>query len=167
MRLTVSRGTHDAMVLAHTRVRLDLDGTTHMDGLLLQAVCEHESGDTSFAARYEPHLTRAGWYKAAVDRFGLDVGDWRTFASAGPMQLLTVNAYDLGFGGTVDELFGDPEYSIRYGALHLYRQVSRYGGDVAKALSAYNAGSNTERNADSYVKPIMARYSELSQERGT
>lgn len=165
MRLTVSNSTHDAMVLAHTRVRLELDETTQMDGLLLQAVCEHESGDTSFAARYEPHLTRAAWHKAAVERFGLDPGDWRTFASMGPMQILTVNAYDLGFDGRVDELFGNPETSLRYGAIHLYRQMARYGGDVAKALSAYNAGSNTAKNKDGYVAPIMARYEELSQER--
>jgi hypothetical protein len=149
------------MVLVHTRLRDNLAATSEMDSHLLQAICEHESNDTSFATRYEPHLARSGWHQAAVERFGLDVDDWRTYASMGPMQILCVNVYDLGYTGTIGELFGDPEHSLRYGARHLYRQVRRYDGAISQALSAYNAGSATARNVSNYVEPILARYKEL------
>jgi soluble lytic murein transglycosylase len=52
-------------------------------------------------------------------------------------------------GGTTFELadLADPELNIRYGSFLLSELLSRYDGDVAAALAAYNAGPG---NADEW-----------------
>lgn len=64
--------------------------------------------------------------------------DGRT--SYGLMQVLNTTARDLGLTGDPTALFV-PEVGIGYGVKYLAQQLKRYGGDVTKAVAAYNAGS--------------------------
>ncbi|MGH2349555.1 MAG: transglycosylase SLT domain-containing protein, partial [bacterium] len=65
-----------------------------------------------------------------------------SFAGAtGLMQLLPSTARHLIRGRTVTPAdLIQPEINIRYGAVYLQRMLARFGGDVALALAAYNAG---------------------------
>lgn len=66
----------------------------------------------------------------------------------GLMQLMPATARELGLvvSHTVDERL-IPEKNIRAGARYLKQQLEKYGGDVSKALAAYNAGPG---NVDKY-----------------
>lgn len=48
----------------------------------------------------------------------------------------------------------DPVTNIDVGVHYLATQLTRYGGNVAKAVSAYNAGTATDRN-QSYVEKVF------------
>jgi len=57
------------------------------------------------------------------------------------MQVMPATAADLGVK-QVRALF-DPETNISLGTRYLAIQLDRFGGDVRRALIAYNAGPNT------------------------
>lgn len=69
----------------------------------------------------------------------------------GLMQITPAAANDIErqSGGTTFSLgdLADPEINIRYGTFLLEELIGRYGGDVAAALAAYNAGPG---NADEW-----------------
>ena len=73
--------------------------------------------------------------------------------SRGLMGLLYTTAQQMGFTGEPEDLF-DPEISIHYGTAYLRWQLDRYGQDLRKALSAYNAGTYTEVNK-AYVDKVL------------
>ena len=52
----------------------------------------------------------------------------------------------------------DPSQNIPYGTAYLAYQLNRYGGDMAKAVSAYNAGTAISTNVAGYVQPVMQYY---------
>jgi soluble lytic murein transglycosylase-like protein len=56
----------------------------------------------------------------------------------GLMQLMPATAAELAAGDTLD-----PRSNIEAGARYLKQLLDRYGGDVFRALSAYNAGPRT------------------------
>jgi soluble lytic murein transglycosylase-like protein len=58
-----------------------------------------------------------------------------------------------GYQGTKDGLL-DPATNIYYGTLYFFSQLNRYN-DLAKAISAYNAGHATESNLETYVNKIF------------
>jgi soluble lytic murein transglycosylase len=68
----------------------------------------------------------------------------------GLMQLLpdTARGIALHTGGSrfqVDDLY-DPEINVRYGSWYLRHLLEKYGGDLRKALAAYNGGQgNVDR----------------------
>ncbi len=76
----------------------------------------------------------------------------------GLMQLMPATAETL----QVDDPF-DPKQNIQAGAKFLKQLLDQYGGDVAKALAAYNAGPNTDNAADripetkAYVDAILTK----------
>jgi soluble lytic murein transglycosylase len=71
----------------------------------------------------------------------------------GLMQLLpeTAKGIALRTGGSrfeVDDLY-DPEINVRYGAWYLRHLLAKYGGDLRKALAAYNGGQgNVDRGVE-------------------
>lgn len=74
--------------------------------------------------------------------------------AAGIMQIMPATARDPGFGVTplqnwdgVDPRTAPVEEQIRFGTEYLEAMKKRYGGDVNKALAAYNAGAG---NVDKY-----------------
>lgn len=76
----------------------------------------------------------------------------------GLMQLMPATVETL----KVDDPF-DPKQNIQAGAKFLKQLLDKYGGDVAKALAAYNAGPNTDNAADkipetkAYVDAILKK----------
>lgn len=74
-------------------------------------------------------------------------------ASRGLMQVLYRTAQSLGYLGAPDGLY-DPATNVDLGTHLLADNLARAGGDVAIALSAYNAGwspnrpNDAKRNAD-------------------
>jgi soluble lytic murein transglycosylase-like protein len=66
---------------------------------------------------------------------GFDPGAVSGAGAAGLTQLMPATAQALGVTDP-----RDPAQSIEGGARYLREQLDRFGGDVAKALAAYNAG---------------------------
>lgn len=59
--------------------------------------------------------------------------------SLGVCQIKYNTAKLLGFKGTTAQLM-DPAINVKYAGLYLSKQITRYEGNYAKAVSAYNAG---------------------------
>jgi soluble lytic murein transglycosylase-like protein len=94
----------------------------------------------------------SGFQPKAVSRKG----------AQGLMQLMPQTASLLG----VSDAF-DPEQNLDGGARHLESLLSRYGGDVRRALAAYNAGAGAVARhngvppyaeTQGYVRKVLARY---------
>ena len=71
----------------------------------------------------------------ATAESGLDARAVSGAGAKGVMQLMDGTARELG----VTNVF-DPAQNIAAGAKYLKQMLSRYGGDVTRALAAYNAG---------------------------
>jgi tape measure domain-containing protein len=78
----------------------------------------------------------------------------------GPMQVMPGTGAQLGYSR--EQLF-DPESNIRAGLTYLAQMIERFGGDVSKALTAYNAGPGhggiplpTGENA-TFARDVLAR----------
>lgn len=89
-----------------------------VSGVLLLAICSHESSD--FKLNYSPH----------------DHGS----PSFGSCQVKLETAKMLGFDGKPEELM-NPQTNARYAAKYLAYQQNQYGDDWVMLTAAYNAGS--------------------------
>lgn len=74
--------------------------------------------------------------------------------SIGLMQLNFAAGTPQSFGYTDKEKLKDPYTNITVGSLYFLQQLNRYR-DVAKALSAYNAGHAISGNLENYVNKIF------------
>ena len=109
---------------------------------------EYEAIVRGHARNYEldPALLAAVIYQES--RF--DARAESSSGAIGLMQLLpqTAKGIALRTGGTrfeVDDLY-DPEINVRYGAWYLRHLLTKYDGDLDKALAAYNGGQgNVDR----------------------
>jgi hypothetical protein len=127
---------------------------------LLGALIEHESGNEMYARRYDyKPLSKQAWVSEAMTKHGLKGNEY--YYSVGYTQMLyLVAVVQYGFKGTIYELY-DPMINIDMGARHLAWNLKRYGGDVEKALSSYNAGSYTESNRHNYIEKVIKIYRRL------
>jgi soluble lytic murein transglycosylase len=109
---------------------------------------EYEAIVRGHAGNYEldPALLAAVIYQES--RF--DARAESSSGAIGLMQLLpeTAKGIALRTGGhrfEVDDLY-DPEINVRYGAWYLRHLLTKYDGDLRKALAAYNGGQgNVDR----------------------
>ena len=132
---------------------------------VLGAVIAQESSGNPYATRYEPGFfekyiefrTRAslgGVWPVAVDE---DTERHGRATSWGLMQIMGQTARELGFDGTHFAELTEPSLGVRFGSMLLKRKLAVYGPDLSQALSAYNAGTPTAANIETYVRPIMNR----------
>jgi|ERR1035437_359202 soluble lytic murein transglycosylase-like protein len=111
-----------------------------VSGILLLAICSHESG--GFTQNYSP----------------MDHGS----PSFGSCQIKLDTAKFLGFNGNPEEL-NKPKINFRYAALYLQYQQRRYGDNWVQVTSAYNAGSFLPSRYNSRTCPRNLRYIRLVQ----
>lgn len=136
---------------------------THLSGGAVPAV--YRAKVTELSARFDlsPALIEAlvwqesRWRPGAVSPVG----------ARGLAQLMPGTARDLGVDAN------DPFANLEGGARYLRAQMDRFGGDVEKALAAYNAGPGRViksggipriRETQTYVAAIMGRLSNHSRE---
>lgn len=91
--------------------------------------------------------------KHKVDAMHLDDGNSN---SVGICQIKLSTARWLGFKGTEADL-KNPKTNIHYAAKYLKYQLKRYGNDINKAISAYNAGSFKKSN-HKYVNKVITAW---------
>jgi soluble lytic murein transglycosylase-like protein len=114
---------------------------------LVKAIIEKESEGYPYAIKNDyTNLSQQAWFVAAVEKFGLDKKNFKTWSSMGCMQVLYVVAYDLGFRGTHEQLF-KPDIGIMYGCM-LLKQLSRPGRSVQEIISRYNQGGAYFKDLD-------------------
>jgi soluble lytic murein transglycosylase-like protein len=136
---------------------------THMSGAAVPAA--YQAKVAELAARFDlsPALIEAlvwqesRWRPGAVSPVG----------ARGLAQLMPGTARELGVDSS------DPFANLEGGARYLRAQMDRFGGDVEKALAAYNAGPGRViksggipriRETQLYVAAIMGRLSNHSRE---
>jgi len=79
---------------------------------------------------------------------------WAQQSSWGLCQVMGAVARELGFRGPYLTELVRPDVNLDLGAHHLSKQIARFGS-VGGGLSAYNAGTPTDKNRASYVEPIL------------
>lgn len=154
-------------------------GEEFPDGLLIpeQAVAHtHLSGAAvplAYQAKVAELSARFDLSPALIEALVWQESRWRSGAvspvgARGLAQLMPGTARELGVDAN------DPFANLEGGARYLRAQLDRFGGDVEKALAAYNAGPGRVlrsggvpriRETQSYVASIMGRLSNHSRER--
>lgn len=126
----------------------------------------------AYAAKVRELARRFDLSPALIEALVWQESRWRANAispvgARGLAQLMPATARELG----VDA--GDPFANLEGGARYLRAQLDRFGGDLEKALAAYNAGpARVERaggvpdirETKTYVAAIMGRLSNHSRE---
>ena len=136
---------------------------THLSGAAVPVAYQAKVAELSARFDLSPALIEAlvwqesRWRSEAVSRVG----------ARGLAQLMPGTARELGVNAS------DPFANLEGGARYLRAQMDRFGGDVEKALAAYNAGPGRViksggvpriRETQTYVAAIMGRLSNHSRE---
>ena len=82
--------------------------------------------------------------------------------SLGVCQVHTTTARWLGFEGEENDLM-DPQTNIYYAAKYLNYQISRYHGNISKALVAYNRGNAKGLTRSEYSDKVLKQWSSYEQ----
>lgn len=133
-----------------------------LEPALVKAIIKQESNNEIFARRYDKKpLSGQKWFNDAMATNRFDVKDKKWYYSCGLMQpLLIVARLEHGFMGSLYDLF-DPKANIEIGCKILCKQLTRYNGDVKKAISAYNYGSYSMNNDKDYTQPVYKYYKDF------
>lgn len=77
--------------------------------------------------------------------------------SLGLCQIKLETAKWLGFKGTKQQLM-NPKTNAYYAGKYLKRNISRYQGDVTKAIIAYNQGSAKNLTSTKYSRKVISKW---------
>lgn len=135
-----------------------------LDPQLLTAQVLVESSGEAEAFRYEPAFFRRyvqGHPTAKAAKFGPLAA-----CSFGPLQIMLETACEIGFLGQPWDLF-TPAIGLEWGAKYFAALLTWAGGDVARALAAYNGGKGGNvtppfRN-QAYVDKVFAQWRRLKE----
>lgn len=131
---------------------------------LVEAVTRVESSGKAYAYRYEP----AFWAKyMSADAKWTGANPERVSASYGLMQVLFVVAQEVGFVSPDPEYLFVPAIGLDYGCRKLAQLLAWAGGDVTRALAAYNGGRVANgrppfRN-QAYADKVLTQLKEIEQ----
>lgn len=148
------------------------------------------SSSGSSGASYSPSGTYGGKYakevNAAAQKYGIspflvasiidteskfNPNARSSVGAQGLMQLMPATARGLGVKNSFD-----PAQNIMGGTKYISQMLKMFGGDVTKALAAYNAGPNRVKKAggvpniketQDYVKKVQATYAKFTQKMAT
>lgn len=134
----------------------------HLDPDLVQAVVLTESSGLTSAYRYEQGF----W-----DRYLKGKPPWKTqeprrvSASYGLMQVMWPVAVELGCTEPDPEYLFVPSIGLKWGCRKLKTELEWAGGDVEKALIAYNGGRGSAASKpypnQAYADKVLARLATL------
>ena len=142
-----------------TFYRAEIDAAADVHGLdpdLVAALVEQESNGWANAFRFESNF----WATyLATNPTWKDRNPREVSASYGLCQVMFPVAVEHGFTGQPWELFA-PTVSLEYGCRVLSKLLTWAGGNVTKALGAYNAGRGgwDGANGRRYAREVLARY---------
>jgi len=135
-------------------------------------LADHSRGvPQAYAAKVAELSARFDLSPALIEALVWQESRWRVDAlspvgARGLAQLMPGTARDLGVNAA------DPFANLEGGARYLRQQIDRFGGDIEKALAAYNAGPGRVirangipriRETQNYVASIMGRLSNHSR----
>lgn len=128
---------------------------------IVYGVCKKESTMNPAAVRYEsgyrwlykPEVTRPKFCSVSTEA-NMQSCSW------GIMQVMGAVYREYGYTDWLSMVTGDIETQIKYGCMHLAKQLKRFG-TIDAALSAYNAGSPiVEKNGkfknQEYVNEVLS-----------
>lgn len=132
-----------------------------LESQYVYAICMQESSMNPDAVRYEPNFYLK--YIKNAENIELEARKIRGVSketelklracSFGIMQVMGQTARELGFNGTFLTELCRIDLGMFFGCAYLQKQLNRYDNYPA-AISAYNAGSATDKNKD-YVNSIL------------
>src|SRR5271166_3320386 len=123
-----------------------------LDTALVCAVVEQESGWNPWAMRYEPHFFAK--YVAPLytnNKVGATEAYARGF-SWGLMQVMGQTAREMGLNSLHLSMLCDPAVGLSTGCKILRKKLETAGGNLHKALLAWNGGGNPD-----YADEVVAR----------
>ena len=143
------------------------DAAAHVEGATSRPSLAAQTVPAPYTAKVRELSARFDLSPALIEALVWQESRWRAHAvspagARGLAQLMPGTARELG----VDP--DDPFANLEGGARYLRQQLDRFGGDVEKALAAYNAGPGRVMAADgipairetqNYVAAVMGRLS--------
>src|SRR6201993_4357366 len=139
----------DSKLMALARRTADAEG---LDGALVCAVVEQESGWNPWAIRYEPAFFSK--YVAPLytnNKIAATEAYARGF-SWGLMQVMGQVAREAGFDAMFLSALCDPEQGLAVGCKVLGKKIDGANGEIARGLLAWNGGANP-----AYAAQVLAR----------
>jgi soluble lytic murein transglycosylase-like protein len=139
----------DPKLMEMARKAADAEG---LDAAVVCAVVEQESGWNPWAMRYEPLFFAK--YVAPLytnNKVGATEAYARGF-SWGLMQVMGQTAREIGVNSLHLSTLCDPAVGLAVGCKILKQKLERAGGELRKALQAWNGGGNPD-----YAEEVVAR----------
>lgn len=124
-----------------------------LGGELVCAIVEQESDWNTWAIRYEPEFDKKYVQPHSFAR----TEEIARSTSWGLLQLMGESAREIGFAGPLPSLC-DPFTGLEYGCKFFAMKLAKAGGDVHKALLAFNGGGNPN-----YPEQVLNRLSKYQK----